>query len=180
MFPRFRRSCLVIGSLALIVALPACSARRTSAATHPVTVPRPDLCKVLDRKTVGAALLGKVRGCEPDGGADHYAVRFTGAAVVQHRKTTAGLTVAYSARYEAKTGLDRWAALGQPEGGRVRLIGVGDMAVFDAENAPQLTVVWKDLILTVALEMGQVAVPQNRLPDHLLGVARAALDAVRR
>jgi hypothetical protein len=90
------------------------------------------------------------------------------------------LTVAYTARYEAKTGVDRWADFEQPHGDRVRLIGVGDMAVFDAKAAPgpQLIVLEKDLILTVALQTEKVAVPQDKLPDHLLDVARAALDAI--
>jgi hypothetical protein len=180
MIPRFRRSRLVFGSLALIVTLPACTAPRTAAATRPVVVPKPDLCKILDRKTADAALLGKVTGCEPDSGAEYYAVRFTATSVVSHKKTAASLTVAYTARYQAKTGVDRWADFEQPHGSRVRLIGVGDMAVFDAKAAhsPQLVAVKKDLILTVALEMGGVATPQDQLPDHLLGVARAAFDAV--
>jgi hypothetical protein len=182
MIPRFRRSWLVLGSLGLTVALPACSAGRTAASPRPVTVPRPDLCTVLDRKIVAAALLGKVKGCEPGDGADYHAVRFTGDAVVRRHATPATLTVVYTARYEAKTGLDRWAAIKQPQPGRVRMIGVGDLAVFAAAAAPspQLTALRKDLILTVALETGKVTVPQDKLPDHLLEVARAALDAVPR
>jgi hypothetical protein len=182
MIPRLRRSCLVLGSLALIVALPACSARRTAASTHPVTVPRPDLCTVLDHKAVRAALLGKVGGCAHEAGADYYAVQFTGHAVVGHQRTPASLTVAYTARYDPKTGLDRWAPFEEPAAGRVRMIGIGDVAVFAAKAAPgpQLLAVRKDLILTVALETGAVTVPQDRLPDHLLEVARGALDALPR
>jgi hypothetical protein len=182
MFPRFRRSCILLGSLTPIVALAACTAGHTSAAPSPVSVPRPDLCKVLDRKTVGAALLGKVKGCVLDGGADYYSVQFTGTAVVQHHKTLASLTVGYTTRYEPKTGLDRWAAFAQPQGDRVSLIGVGDMAVFDAKAAPapQLMAVSKNLILTIALKTGKVAVPQERLPDHLLAVANGALGALPR
>jgi hypothetical protein len=182
MFPRFRRSYLIVGPLALIVALPACTPRNDPAPPRPVAVPRPDLCKVLDRKIVSTALLGKVRGCEPDNGTDYYAVQFTGDDVVKHHKTAASLTVAYSARYEAKTGLDRWAAYAEPHGSRVSMIGIGDAAVFDAKAAPapQLMVVQKGLIVTVALQTTQIAVPQDLLPDHLLDVARIALDALPR
>jgi hypothetical protein len=180
MIPRFRRSCLVSGSLALIVALPACSAGRPAASSRPVTMPRPDLCKVLDRKIVATALLGKVKGCEQSDGADYHAARFTGDAVVRRHATPATLTVGYSARYEPKSGLDRWATFEQPQPGRVRMIGVGDVAVFAAGAAPspQLASLRKNLILTVALETGKVTVPQDKLPDHLLEVARAAFDAL--
>jgi hypothetical protein len=90
--------------------------------------------------------------------------------------------VGYTTRYEPKTGLDRWAAFAQPQGDRVSLIGVGDMAVFDAKAAPapQLMAVSKNLILTIALKTGKVAVPQERLPDHLLAVANGALGALPR
>jgi hypothetical protein len=182
MIPRLRRSHLALGSLVPLMTLPGCAAGHTAAAPHPAAVPRPDLCRVLDRKTVGVALLGKVGGCAADSGADYYAVQFTGNAVVRHHKVPASLTVAYKARYEPGTGLDRWVAFEQPKTGRVRMIGVGDMAIFQATAAPapQLVVVRKEVILSVALETAKVAVPQDRLPDHLLDVARAALDALPR
>jgi hypothetical protein len=180
MIPRFGRSRLAPGSLALVVALPGCAAAHTAPAPRPVTVPRPDLCTVLNRKTVGAALLGGVGGCGSTGGADYYTVRFTGDAVVRRQRTTASLTVTYTARYDPGNGLDRWSSFERPKKGRVAMIGVGDKAVFEAgaAPAPQLTVLSGDLILTVALETGKAAVPQDMLPDHLMDVAGAALDAL--
>jgi hypothetical protein len=180
MIPRFRRSRLVLGSLALLVALPGCAAAHTAPAPRPVTVPRPDLCTVPNRKTAGTALLGRVGGCGSTGGADYYIVRFTGDALVRRHRTPASLTVTYTARYEPGTGLDRWATFERPKKGRVSMIGVGDKAVFEAgaAPAPQLTLLSGGLILTVALETGKAAVPQDRLPDHLMDVAEAALDAL--
>ncbi|HEY7487014.1 MAG TPA: hypothetical protein VH912_21315 [Streptosporangiaceae bacterium] len=171
---------LAAGLSALAMAVAGCSADGTpaQAARHGTTVPTPDLCTAIKRATVRTALHSKTVRCATSGGAAGYSARFSGVAALTGRHP-ATLTVAYEPRYDAKTGLDRWETLGRARGDRVSLFGVGQAAVFEANAAPrpQLVTVQGDLIVAVTLRVSGAAVPQDRLPDHLLEIGRQAVAA---
>lgn len=175
MLPRFRWAAAVL----LLLGLAGCRSE-PSAQARATPLPRPDLCRTLDRALIGAAMLGSVTGCSLGGSEQEgYGAEFTGTAVpARGKKAQALLAVAYGRRYDPKTGIDHWAGVGVEKGSRVALIGVGDQAVFDPRHAPQLAFVRGPLYLTVSLNITGAPVPPQRLDDHLLAVGNDLLSAL--
>jgi hypothetical protein len=182
------RSRLAFGLLSLVVplmALPACAGGGTPAPVraapsgHPATVPTPDLCRLITPAAAKAALHSRSARCTTAGGPSGFAARFTGTSDLEGVPRRATMIVSYESRYDAGSGMDRWASIGRAQGSRVTLFGVGEEAVFDAKavSTPQLVTVKRGLIVAVALKMSSGPVPQTALPDHLLEVARQALAA---
>ena len=178
------RGRLTVGPLALValVASAACSGGGPPAPKpppHRTTVPTPDLCKLISRGAVTTALFSPTARCATSGGPAGFTARFAGVAALPAGRHPATLTVSYQSRHDAKTGADRWATLGRVKGARVSLFGVGEDAVFEpgAAPRPQLVALQDDLIVTVALRVSGAPVPQDKLPDHLLEVAKQALAA---
>jgi hypothetical protein len=177
----------VLGSLALVLAcalaaaviavLASCGTPTPSAPPYRTTVPTPDLCTVISRPIVTTAMHGKPAHCRTSGGANGFTTSFTGTARLPGGKAPATLAVTYEPRHDPRTGADRWQTLGSATGSRVRLIGVGEQAVFDPKRAPQLRTTEHDLIVSVGLSISGALVPQAKLPDDLLAVARAAVAA---
>jgi hypothetical protein len=184
---------LLAASLVALAALAvACTGGGTPAPGHAAaspaprtTVPTPDLCDAVDGRAVKAALHSKTARCATSGGPGGFTARFTGVAELGPKpgsaRRPATLTVSFRTRYDAETGADRWATLGRAKGARVSLFGVGEEAVFEPRAAPrpQLVARQDDLIVAVALQVAGAPVPQDKLPDHLLEVAKQALAAVR-
>jgi hypothetical protein len=117
-------------------------------------VPKPDLCEKLDRDLVDDALGGKAEDCATESRPpDEYLTRFSGTGKAPgQKKAEARVAVAYRLRYEPRTGADRWERLGGQQGDkRVKLLSVGDDAVFDYRGGawPDLAVLKGDLIVLI-------------------------------
>jgi hypothetical protein len=164
-------------ALAAVVTLPGCQ-QEPSVTAHQAPIPAPDLCRSLDRALVRTAMQGKVTGCDVERGPDSHVVEFVGTATVGKVTVPAVLTVSYQRRLDLKTGVDLWQAEGAAKGSRVALIGVGDAAAFDPQHAPQLVTLRRGVVVAVGLQLDGAAVPQDQLPDHLLGIARLAVQAI--
>lgn len=168
-----------LASLALITTLSACGTGSSPGAAPRATVPAPDLCKVISRRTVTVAMHGRPSGCESIGDANSRMTRFTGTARLSGRRAPVALAISYDTRRDPRTGADRWRTVGHPTGSRVSLLGVGESAVFDPKHSPQLRTTQGDLIVSVALKVTGAPVPQTKLPDNLQAVASEAVAAAR-
>lgn len=171
----------VVPVLLLTAGLSGCN-REPSEASTATALPNVDLCRLLDRKAAENALLGTVTGCMRSGDAKGgYVTTFTGSAALRPGTAVpASLTIVYGARYDVRSGMDRWAELGTVQGTRVALIGLGDGAAFDPWAAPraQLVALKGNLVLSIGLQTTGAPVPQEQLPDHLLELGRGTLDAL--
>ncbi len=176
MLPRLRRA----AGLLLVLGLAGCrSDPPAQAQTTPV--PRVDLCQALDRTLVQAALSGKITGCWSGGNAeDGYDTEFTGTAALGPGRTApATLTVAYTRRYNPRTGIDQWASVGFAQGTRVTLIGLGDQAVFDPAKA-QLMAVQGGVFISIGLIITGAAVPEDGLDGRFMDLGDDLLTRLRR
>jgi hypothetical protein len=156
----------------LLLATVACGGYTPPNAMHLRAMPKPDLCHLIEAKTVRTALGGKITSCATDAQKYSFGARFAGAA----KNVPVALVVSYEFRYDQQTGFDQWEAVGETNATRVSFIGVGEGAVYDESHAT-LTAVARNLIITVGIQTASGAtVPIKKLPEHLLDVMQEALD----
>lgn len=181
-----RRAAVTLLAVALTALLTAWLTACTSAGSAPKTEARTraaqvDLCTKIDQKVVEAALHGKLTGCSQAAAGDGYAATFSGRARRARAERAATVVVAYAQRYDPADRTDRWNVMGRATGTAVPMIGVGDNAVFDpspAKGRPHLVTVAKDLIVTVEVRINGAAVPQGKLPEHVMDIGRGAVAAL--
>lgn len=179
---RLRRRGVVLVLLGpLAVGVTGCAAAgSTPNAGHRTDVPRPDLCKLIGRRNVAAALHGKVTGCEQAGVGGGYTATFSGRARLAGRVRPAAVVVSYTPRYDPRSRADRWLTVGRTSETAVPMIGVGENAVFDpvATGKPQLVAVAEDVLLSIEVRITGAAVPQRNLPQQMMDIGRDAVTAL--
>jgi hypothetical protein len=156
----------------LLLAVAACGGYTPPNAMHLRAMPKPDLCRKIEAKTVRTALGGKITSCATDAQKYSFGARFGGTA----KNVPVALVVSYEFRYDQLTGFDQWEAVGEIDATHVSVIGVGEGAVYDESHAT-LSAVARNLIITVGIQTASgTTVPVKNLPDHLLAVMQQALD----